>query len=33
MDPNIKNDLIFIKKHLGFLVDKITSLEKQGVPD
>lgn len=30
-DPTIKNDLIFIKTHYGFLVDKITSLEKQGV--
>lgn len=30
-DPTIKNDLIFIKTHFGFLVDKITSLEKQGV--
>jgi len=30
-DPTIKNDLIFIKTHFGFLVDKITRLEKQGV--
>ncbi|KAF0762680.1 Uncharacterized protein FWK35_00010429 [Aphis craccivora] len=30
-DPTLKNDLIFIKTHNGFLVDKITSLEKQGV--
>jgi len=30
-DPTIKNDLIFIKTQYGFLVDKITSLEKQGV--
>jgi len=28
-DPTIKNDLIFIKTHLGFLVNKITSLENK----
>lgn len=28
-DPTIKNDLIFNKARIGFLVDKITSLENK----